>query len=746
MSDDDGLSSRLASIKRRATTGKTARRLEYTAADVAATTFTEGQLFGIAKFISDLRLADVTVTDTTCGYCAVGCRFDIYAKDGEILGVRPNPEKAPINGISTCVKGKFGYGYVNSPDRLTQPLINEDGTFRIGSWDEALERVATGLRRIQTTYGTDAVSVISSSRATNEDNYVMQKFARQVLNTNNIDNCNRLCHAATVAGLSQSVGYGAASSGLAAIESTDCYLITGSNTTEAHPVLATKIKQNVVHDDATLIVVDPRRVQIAEYADQYCRIEPGYDATWINGMIRHIITNELYDEAFVERRTNGFDELRASIDQFTPSYVEAQTGFPADALIEAAETIANAETVTFCWTLGLVEHTHGTENVLAMANLALITGNVGEPRNGLCPFRGQNNVQGGGGDMGPLPDSFPGYQPVTDPTVREKFATAWGMESESLPDTEGLRTTEQFLAADSGDIRGMFIQGENPAISEPNTAHAESVLEELEFLVVQDLFLTDTAKHADVVLPATSTVESRGTYTASSRHVQLLKPAIDPIGDAKPDWKITQLLAETFGYQWEYDSPAEIMDEIAALTPIYGGISHDRLEQEPLQWPCWDDDHPGTPYLYADSFPTADGKAQLHPATPVEPAETPTPEFPLVLTSGRVLYQYHTGTMTRRTEGMTEYSDGTFLEMHPETAREHELTEGERVRVTSRHGSTISEIAVTDRPRPDTVFMPMHYLHGGANALTKAEPLDEPSRAPAFKVTPVTVEPAPADD
>jgi formate dehydrogenase major subunit len=716
-------------------------RVEHAVESAAATTMSEGQLFTVADALSDHQLNKIDVTDTTCGYCAVGCRFDLYTKDGEVLGVRPNPEKAPINGISTCVKGKFSYNYVTSDDRLTQPLVKdeENGEFREASWDEALDRVAEGLRGIQDEYGTDALSLIASSKATNEDNFVMQKFARQVLGTNNIDNCNRLCHAATVSGLAGTVGFGAASVGLEATENTDCYVIIGSNTTEAHPVIATRIKQNV-KDGADLMVFDPRRVQIAEYADQHTRVEPGYDTTWINGVIRYIIENDLHDEEFIEERTTGFEDIKESVQQFTPEFVEDKAGVPPDELENAAETIADADSCVFGWTLGLVEQSHGTENAYAISNLALITGNIGTPRSGLSPFRGQNNVQGGGGDMGPLPNNFPGYQSVTDEDNQEKFADAWGMDVEDMPSEEGYRLTDMFLAADDGDIRGMFIQGENPTVSEPNIGHAQNVLEELEFLAVQDIFLSETAEYADVVLPATSCVESNGTFTSSTRHVQLVKRAIERKGEMKPDWLITQELAERFGYEWDYETPSDIMQEINDLTPIYGGITHERLEREgSIQWPCWDEDHSGTPYMYEDEFQTDDGKAHMNVATTVDPAELPDEDYPLVLTTGRVLYQYHTGTMTFREEGIMSYSGESFIEIHPDTAAEYSVSDGEYVGVDSRHGSTEVLVQVTNRPSPGEVFIPMHYLKGGANNLTKEEPLDEPSRVPEFKITDVQI-------
>ncbi len=724
------------------------RPFEHEFSDFMGDAISEGRLFSIADAVGDYQKNDIDVTDTTCEYCAVGCRFDVLTKDGEFLGTRPNPEKAPVNGISTCVKGKFAHGYTNSDDRLTQPLVKDEGEFREASWAEALSRVVEGLDGIIEEDDPDALGLVASSKATNEANYVMQRFAREVLGTNNIDNCNRLCHAATVSGLSSTVGFGAASAGMEGLEETDCYLMTGTNTTENHPVFATKIKQNVKDNDADLFVFDPRKVQIAEYADQYSRIEPGYDNTWLNGLIRYIIEEDLHDEEYIAERTTGFDQVAETVEKFTPEFVEEKAGVPPEELKNAAETIATADSCLFCWTLGLAEHSHATENIYAMANLALITGHVGHPKGGLSPFRGQNNVQGGGGDMGPVPNNFPGYQPVTDPDNREKFADAYGMDADEMPAHEGYRITDMFLAADNGDLKGMFIQGENPVVSEPNIPHAREVLEnKLEFLAVQDIFLSDTAEYADVVLPATASLESNGTYTGSSRHVQLVKRALEPTGNVKPDWEITQELAERFGYEWDFSSASEIMDEIADLTPIYAGISHERLEalDNDLQWPVWDDEHPGSPYLYEEQFQTNDGLAHMHPADTVDPSETPDEDYPIVMTSGRVLYQYHTGTMTFRDEGTMSYTDRSFVEIHPDTAEEYGISDGDTLDIASRHGETQAMAQITTRPSTGEIFIPMHYLDGGANNLTKEDPLDGPSRVPEYKVTDVRIAVADGD-
>ncbi|MFC7076910.1 formate dehydrogenase subunit alpha [Haloarcula halophila] len=720
------------------------QNVEHVAEGVAAETLPEGKLFEIAQSIGDKRLEELNVADTTCGYCAVGCRFDLYSDGEEVLAARPTAEEdAPVNGISTCVKGKFGYDFVNSDDRLTTPLVrDENGEFRTASWSEALDRVAEGLGAIKDDHGGEALSVIASSKATNEENYLMGKFARQVLGTNSVDNCNRLCHSSTVAGLAQTYGYGAASISTEDLELADCILLTGSNTTEAHPVLATRIKQNV-RDGADLLVFDPREIQIAEYATQYSRVQPGYDAVWINGITRYIIDNDLYDESFVAERTSGFEDLAESLQEFTPERVEEVTGVPHEEIVSAAETIADADRCVFGWTLGLTEHSHGTENVLAMANLAAVTGNLGKPGAGVSPFRGQNNVQGGGGDMGPLPDNFPGYQDIADDEVRAKFEDAW--DCEISPDY-GHYTTQMFLAADRGDLRGMYIIGENSALSEPGVNHAEEVLEELEFLVVQDLFVTETAEYADVVLPACSFVEKTGTFTNTDRTVQMVKEVMEPKGDSRPDWEILQALANRMGWDWDYDSTAEIMREVNSLTPLYGGVTHERVESEGgLQWPCWDEDHPGTERLYEEEFNTDDGLAHLQGVGFSEPAETPDDEFPFTLTTGRVLYQYHTGTMTHREEGIMQYTPSDFVEINPRTAAEYGIETGDMVRVESRRGSVTVPAQVTDRVGPESVFAPIHFAESAINRLTDEEHLDPQAATPEFKVSAVRIAPADAD-
>ncbi|WP_410765545.1 formate dehydrogenase subunit alpha [Haloferax sp. DFSO60] len=744
--DKSGVARFMAKAKQRAReTGKrvaeeSLKQVEHLSEKVAAETLSAGRLFDTAQLVADARLGRITKAETTCNYCAVGCRFELYGKDGDVLGVRPaDPEATPANDFSTCVKGKFGYDFVNSDDRLTTPLIRDGGGFREASWAEAYDRIYEELTRIQAEHGDDSVAVTSSSKCTNEENFVNQKFARQVLNTPHVDNCARLCHSSTVAGLQQTVGYGAMTNRINEdIGTTDCYLITGSNTTEGHPVLATRIKQNV-RDGADLFVFEPRKIGLAEHATQYSRTKPGSDIAWLNGMVRYIIEQDLHDTEFIESRTKHFDELKAKVEPFTLETVEELAGVPPEELKHAAETIATADTCIFGWAMGMTQHAHGTRNVLAITNLALVTGHLGKPGAGLSPFRGQNNVQGGGGDMGPAPHNLPGYQDPTDDEIADKFAAVWG---ERPPQEIGLRLPEQYDAMLAGRIRGMYIMGENPVLSEPDISEAEEALEELEFLVVQDIFLTETAEYADVVLPAASNAEKYGTFTNTERRVQLVRPAIEPPGIAKTDLEILCELADRFGYQWDYDSAADVMDEIAQLVPIYGGISYDRLESTPegIQWPCTGADDPGTPFLYEERFNFDDGLARFVPADYAGPAELPDEEYPLMLTSGRVLYHWHTGTMTRRTQVSMDHVPESFVTIHPKMAEQLGVEDGEDVRVISRRGEIVVKAEVQDVADPGVVFIPMHFAEGAINELTQHE-LDPTSYIPEYKVSSVRIEP-----
>ena len=748
--ESDGLASALRWAKRKAgDAGRSALVAgEHAAESLAARTMKEGWLFDAASRVADHRLKDVEFTETTCGFCAVGCRFQLVSRDDEVLGAVPtdDPADAPVNDFSTCVKGKFGYEFANSEERLTTPLVRDDnGNLREASWEEALSRVAAAFESIRERSGPDALATFASSKCTNEEDYLMQKFARGVLGTKNVDNCARLCHSSTVAALKQTLGYGAMSNRINEdIGEADAYLITGSNTTESHPVLATRIKRNV-DAGADLVVFDPRKVEIAEHASQYVRTDPGYDVAWINGLIRYIVAKDLHDAEFVEERTRNFEALREKVEPFTPEEVERLAGVAPDDLKRAAETVAAADSVVFGWAMGMTQHSHGTQNILALADLALVTGNLGKPGAGVSPFRGHNNVQGGGGDMGTLPNLLPGYRDPSDPDVLDEFEDAWGVRP---PAEEGLTVPEVFDEALAGNVEGLYVMGENPALSEPDLAHAEEALTALDFLVVQDVFPTETAAYADVVLPAATFSETEGTFTNTERRVQLVGKATDPPGDARQDWAIIQDLANRIdhaGDAWAYDDPAEVMDEISEVAPIYGGISHDRLDQEGgLQWPCEDASDPGTPYLYEESFNFPDGKARFVPADTGEPGDLPSEAFPLTMTTGRVLYHWHTGTLTRNVEGLLDHVGEAFVEVNPATADRLGIADGERVRVESPRGAIEVRAEISDRPGDGVVFVPMHFADGAVNRLT-GDHVDPTSGIPEYKVSSVRIERLGAD-
>jgi len=538
-----------------------------------------------------------------------------------------------------------------------------------------------------------------------------------------------------VAGLVAAFGSGAMTNSVPELEDADCILITGSNTTEGHPLVSTRIMR-AKEKGAHIIVIDPRDIQLARFADLHLRQRPGTDVAWINGMINVIIQEGLLDEEFIAERTEGFEELREAVAEYTPERVEAITGIPAQDLVAAARMYGGAERAAIVYAMGITQHTTGTDNVLSLANLAMVTGNVGKPSTGVNPLRGQNNVQGAC-DLGGLPNVFPGYQRVTDPAVQEKFEKAWGV---SLPKEVGLSVVEMMNAAYAGQIKGMFIMGENPMLSDPDVGHVKESLERLDFLVVQDIFLTETAELADVVLPGVSFAEKDGTFTGTDRRVQRVRQAIPPIGQSRADWEIVCDLARHMGGQgFDYRSPAEVMDEIATLTPIYGGVSYDRLEKEgSLQWPCRSADDPGTPYLHKGKF--ARGRGRFHVVSFKEAKELPDEEYPLILTTGRIMFHWHTGSMTRRSPKLEQEVPEPYIEISPADAERLGLRKSERVRMLSRRGEIIAKAWITRRVKPGVVFMPFHFVEAAANVLTDAEALDPTAKIPEYKVCAVRVE------
>ena len=674
-------------------------------------------------------------TATICPYCGCGCTLEMHTKGGRLVKV--TTAKDTVGRGNLCVKGKFGTDFINHPERLTRPLIKREGGFEESSWDEALDLVAKRLREIKDEHGPEAIGGLSSAKCTNEENYLFQKFMRAVIGTNNVDHCARLCHASTVAGLAKAFGSGAMTNSITELRFADCFFITGSNTTEAHPIIALEIKSAIQKNGARLIVADPREIDLVRFATLWLRHRSGTDVALFNGIINVILSEGLEDREFIERRTDDFDKLKAAVLPYTPEKAEAITGVPRNKIIEAARLYAGAGAASIIYSMGITQHTTGTDNVLALANLAMVTGNLGRKSTGVNPLRGQNNVQGAC-DVGALPNVYPGYQPVSNPQLQEKFEKAWGA---SLSPSPGLTVVEMLHGVEDGRIRGMVMMGENPFLSDPNVNRVRKDLESLEFLVVQDIFLSETARYAHVVLPAASFAEKDGTFTNTERRVQLLRKVLDPPGEARPDWQILCDLAARLGSPMSYQSSAEIMDEIASLTPIYGGIHHDRLEGRGLQWPCPDREHRGTPFLHQGMF--SRGKGLFHAVEYIPPAEEPDAEYPYLLTTGRILYHFHTGTMTRRVEGLDAIRPDGFVEIHPEDAAALGIEDGTLAEVTSRRGTVTARAEVTPRSRPGSVFMAFHYAEAAANLLTN-DALDPVAKIPEFKVCAVRLRPASA--
>jgi len=537
-----------------------------------------------------------------------------------------------------------------------------------------------------------------------------------------------------VAGLVASFGSGAMTNPIADIEKSELILVTGSNTTEAHPVISSYIKRAVESGRAKLIVVDPRRIPLTKFATLWLRQNLGTDVAWANGMMRVIIKEGIYARAYVQSRTEGFEALSETVEKYPPEYVSEITGIPASDLMKAARMYAHANPASIFFAMGITQHRTGTDNVKSLANLAMLCGNVGVPGGGVNPLRGQNNVQGAC-DLGALPNVYSGYQAVSDPGIREKMAKSWDVEG--LPESPGLTVTEMVPEAGEGKIKALYVIGENPLISDPDLNHAEKALASLDFLVVQDIFLSDTARLADVVLPATSFAEKDGTFTNTERKVQRVHKAIHPPGKARHDWEIICDLSSRMGYSMAYRNSKAIMEEIARVTPSYGGITYSRLDKEDIHWPCPTKEHPGTPRLHVDRFTR--GLGLFHPIDYIPPAELPDEAYPLFLTTGRVLYQYHTGTMSMQSEGLNELAPECFVEISSRDARDHRVEEGDLVRVSSRRGEITAKARISDQAIRGTVFIPFHFATAAANKLTHAA-LDPIAKIPEFKVCAVRIE------
>lgn len=666
-------------------------------------------------------------TRTTCVYCGVGCQIDLNCNDrNEIVRVTSPVGVIPNNG-NLCVKGRFGMDFVSSGKRLTNPMIRRNGQLEAVDWDEALDHVATRLREIKDGHGPDSIGGLSSAKCTNEENYVFQKFMRAAIGTNNVDHCARLCHASTVAGLARAFGSGAMTNSIDEIRHAKCIFVIGSNTTEAHPVIGLAVKEAVVKHGARLIVADPRGIDLVRFAEFHLAQQPGTDVALINAMMQVILTEDLHAADYIETRCEAFETVEAVIKDFTPEMAESITSVPADLIRNAARAFAEASCASIIYSMGITQHTTGTDNVLTLANLAMLTGNVGIESGGVNPLRGQNNVQGAC-DLGALPNVYPGYQSVEDAATHEKFETAWGVP---LSSKKGLTVMEMMHAVEQDKLKALYIMGENPALSDPNLNRTRQALEDVEFLVVQDIFLSETAEYADVVLPSVCFAEKDGTFTNTERRVQLVRQAVPAPGQARQDWEITCDIGRRLGYRMQYHNVSAILDEIASVSPIYGGMSFDRIDPVGLQWPCPDKDHPGTAYLHKGKFSRGLGK--FHAVEFKPPNETTNKRFPFLLSTGRQLYQFHTGTMTRKSPVINQVSPTGYVEIHASDAEKLGIVHGQMVEVSTRRGRVKTPAKVTTDIEIGWLFMPFHFKEGPANMLT-IDALDPIAKIPEYKV------------
>jgi formate dehydrogenase alpha subunit len=701
------------------------------------------------------------IVSTTCAYCGVGCNLELHVKDELIYSVT-SPFDSVVNQGNLCVKGRFGYDYIYHKRRITTPLIRKEkqvpgerqqafdlDEWQPVSWDEALDAVADRQVEIYHRDGPSALAVYCCAKATNEDNYLLQKLFRALFRTNNVDHCTRLCHAGSVVALQLALGSSAMSNTASEVVDSDCFIVTGSNTSENHPIIALQMKAAVHKHGAKLIVVDPRRLDLVDFAALWLPLRPGTNVPVFSAMANVIVSEGWYNRDFVEQRTEGFKEFCESVEKFTPAYAESISGVRQDLIVEAARMYAQAQVGAIYWGMGISQLSHGTASALSLIHLALLTGHIGRHGTGLNPLRGQNNVQGSS-DMGCMPFHFPGYMPVDAPGNAEKWEARWNIEPGGLNRKRGLTTTEILSNAHPGGVRSLYIMGENPMMSEPNLNLTRHHMQQLEFLVVQDMFINESGAFADVFLPAVSFAEKEGTFTNTERRVQRVRQALDPRGEARADWQIICDLArrieQRLGRQatagWDYTHPAEVLAEVGSVVPEYAGASYARLEPDGLQVPAWDESHPGTPFLFSESFPR--GRGKFYPLDYVPVVEEADDEYPLTLTTGRVLEHWHGGTLTRHSK---------LDELYPEARVEISLPDAEMfgirhdqpVRVTSRRGSVVLRASVSPKTNAGVVFIPFHFHEAAANLLT-IDALDPQALIPEFKACAVQITPASAED
>lgn len=692
-------------------------------------------IFAISEMEEKLRESRIKKTKTVCTYCGVGCSFDVWTKDRKILKVEPQME-APANQISTCIKGKFGWDFVNSSERLVKPLIRKGDTFYPAEWDEALNYVAKRLSSIREEHGPDAIGCISSSKCTNEENYLMQKFARSVIGTNNIDNCSRYCQSPATFAMRQTMGYGGDSGSITDIAATDLVIIIGANPAESHPVLSTRVRRAQKKNGQKLIVADLRKNGMAERADVWLHPKPGSDLIWISAVTKYLIDQGWYDQTFVKERVRGFTDYRNSLERYTLEYAEEVSGIKREQLIQTAEMIRDADRMCLLWAMGVTQHMGGSDTSTAICNLALVTGQVGRPGTGVYPLRGHNNVQGAG-DFGCAPDVLPGYESVWDEEVRAKYEQAWNVK---LPTTHGSDNHLMVEKIHKGELKALYLKGEEMALVDSNANHVTGAFEKLEFFVVQDVFFSKTAQYADVIFPASPSLEKEGTFTNTERRIQRLYQVLEPLGDSKPDWQIITELANRMGAGWSYEHPREILHEAVSLATLMKGVTYERLEgYHSLQWPVAPDGT-DTPLLYTDGFPFDDGKARLVPVEWTHPLEL-ADEYDLHLNNGRILEHFHEGNLTYRVEGIQEKVPTAYVEVSRDLAKERELESGRMVRLVSPYGAVKVPVVVTDRVKGKELYLPMHTTNAeeAVNFLTSSYH-DRQTHTPAYKEMSVRME------
>ena len=703
-----------------------------------------------ATVLDDAQVGDSkdydSEVESVCPFCGVGCQVSLKVKDNKVVYVEGI--NGPANEGRLCVKGRFGFDYIHHDHRLTKPLIRRDdapakglnvnpgnwqAVFRETTWDEALDFAAFGLKG----RGRE-VAGFGSAKCTNEEAYLFQKFIRQGFGHNNVDHCTRLCHASSVAALLENVGSGAVTATFNEIENADVAIVIGANPIENHPVAATYFKQ-FTKRGGKLIVMDPRGQALKRHATHMLQFRPGADVSMLNAIMHVIVEEELYDRQYIEAYTENWEAEKAHLADFSPEKMADICGIDADTLRAVARDFATARAGMIFWGMGVSQHIHGTDNSRCLISLALMTGHVGRPGAGLHPLRGQNNVQGAS-DAGLIPMFLPDYQTVTDDGVRSAFTDVWG--SGDFSNEKGLTVTEIMDAVHAGNIKAMYVLGENPAMSDPDVEHARDALAKLDHLVVQDIFLTETANYADVILPASAFAEKSGTVTNTNRQVQMGRPAVTPPGEAKEDWWIEVELAKRCGLKWQYDSPADVFAEMKLNMNSLANITWDRLSGEnAVTYPSLSPEDPGQPIVFGDGFPRPEGRARFTPASVIAPDDVPDAEYPMILTTGRQLEHWHTGSMTRRSSVLDAVEPEANCSLHPSTLRKLEVEPGGHVRLTTKRGSVVVMARMDRAVAPDMVFLPFAYVEAAANILTNSA-LDPYGKIPEFKFSAVRVEKA----